>query len=105
MGTRAERGMSAPPEVVFSTATDPERIDAWLPGALRTDGPTPSSRSDDELHARWDGPDGTAELRVAPADAGGARVRLELPAGADAGLADESLVNLEREVAENLTAG
>ncbi|WP_328343600.1 hypothetical protein [Micromonospora sp. NBC_00421] len=105
MGVRAERGMSAPPEVVFSTATDPDRTDAWLPGTLRADGPAPTTRSDHELRARWDGPDGAAELQVAPADAGGARVRLELPAGSADGLADESLVNLEREVAENLTAG
>ncbi|MFI9641013.1 hypothetical protein ACIG87_13250 [Micromonospora sp. NPDC051925] len=105
MGTLAERGMSAPPEVVFSTATDPDRIDSWLPETLRVDGTAPTTRSDHELRARWDGPNGTAELRVAPADAGGTRVRLELPAGSAAGLADESLVNLEREVAENLTAG
>ncbi|WFE94407.1 hypothetical protein [Micromonospora sp. WMMD987] len=105
MGVLAERGMSAPPEVVFSTATDPDRIDAWLPAPLRVAGAAPASRSDDELKARWDGPDGPAELRVEAADAGGARVRLELPAGSADGLADESLANLEREVAENLTAG
>ncbi|MEV4842791.1 hypothetical protein AB0K20_06180 [Micromonospora matsumotoense] len=105
MTATAERGMSAPPEVVFSTATDPDRIDAWLPEPLRADGAAPTRRYDHELRARWDGPDGAAELEVTPGDAGGARVRLELPAGSAAGLADESLANLEREVAENLTAG
>ncbi|MEH0842869.1 hypothetical protein V6U81_10815 [Micromonospora sp. CPCC 205711] len=104
MGTHAERGMSAPPEVVFSTATDPDRVSAWLPNSLRRNGDGPAETDGEQLRARWEGDAGAAELRVEPADAGGSRVRLELPEG-DPGLADETLTNLAREVAENLTAG
>ena len=38
MAAHAERGMSAPPEVVFNTAIDPDRAAAWLPEPLRQDG-------------------------------------------------------------------
>jgi hypothetical protein len=112
MAARAERGMSAPPEVVFNTATDPDRASAWLPEPLRTDGGRrPEVVSAGEMHARWSSdsaPDWSAEIRVEPADAGGARVRLDLAAAGERdadGLADETLANLAREVADNLTAG
>ncbi|MFF5175061.1 hypothetical protein ACFY3U_20820 [Micromonospora sp. NPDC000089] len=104
MGVHAERGMSAPPEVVFSTATDPDRVSAWLPDALRRDGDRPAEVDGDGMRARWRSDGGSAELRVEAEDTGGSRVHLELPDG-DPGLADESLANLSREVAENLTAG
>ncbi|SCL12926.1 hypothetical protein [Micromonospora inyonensis] len=112
MTTRVERGMSAPPEVVFSTATDPDRATAWLPEPLRTDGAERPQVEPDGLRARWSsssGPGWSAEIQVEPADAGGARVRLDLTGGSgeqdtDA-LADQTLANLAREVAENLTAG
>ncbi|MGC4807121.1 hypothetical protein [Micromonospora sp. DT233] len=111
MAGHAERGMSAPPEVVFSTATDPTRAASWLPPPLRADGDSRPDVSAEELTARWasdSAPGWSAEIRVEPADAGGARVRLDL-AGAsgqpDPGLADETLDNLAREVADNLTAG
>ena len=109
MGTRAERGMSAPPEVVFNTATDPDRASAtsvpnrsrqWKPSAV------PPRRTSARL-ARWSSgsaPGWSAEIQVEPADAGGSRVRLDLTGG-DNGLADETLANLAREVADNLTAG
>ncbi|WP_329111470.1 hypothetical protein OG792_27645 [Micromonospora sp. NBC_01699] len=107
----AERGMSAPPEVVFNTATDPDRVDAWLPAPLRRDGGTPAGITD-PLGAHWrtsGSPTWSARLQVRPGDAGGASVRLELAADPqDRGLdrlADESLVNLAREVADNLTPG
>ncbi|MFI6763011.1 hypothetical protein ACIBF5_28160 [Micromonospora sp. NPDC050417] len=108
---RAERGMDAPPEVVFNTATDPDRVDAWLPAPLRRDGGAPA-RVTDTLGAHWEttgSPTWSARLHVRPTDAGGAEVRLELEAdppdhGLDQ-LADESLVNLAREVEENLTPG
>ncbi len=35
MNYRAEKGFSAPPEVVFNVATDPDRLPRWLPGPLR----------------------------------------------------------------------
>lgn len=112
MGAHAERGMSAPPEVVFSTATDPDRATAWLPSSLRPDGQPRADRVDGELRARWTStaaPGWSAELSVDPQDAGGSHVRLALEADQEqqdlAGLADESLANLAREVAENLTAG
>ncbi|MGN9777901.1 hypothetical protein ACTMS0_19375 [Micromonospora sp. H33] len=102
-----ERGMSAPPEVVFNTATDPDRASAWLPEPLRADGTLAEHVSEEELSARWRAAgDWTAELRVDPADAGGARTRLDLTGGDDADrLADEALASLAREVADNLQAG
>jgi uncharacterized protein YndB with AHSA1/START domain len=103
----AERGMSAPPEVVFSTATDPDRASAWLPQPLRADGSPAEEVSADELRARWSAAgEWSAEIRVEPAQAGGARTRLDLTGGADADrLADEALASLAREVADNLQAG
>ncbi|MEU3456393.1 hypothetical protein ABZ671_22765 [Micromonospora sp. NPDC006766] len=105
----AERGMSAPPEVVFNTVIDPDRAAAWLPEPLRQDGDRrPELVSGAEMCARWcsdSAPGWSAEIRVKAADAGGAQVRLDL-AGADAdGLAEKTLANLAREVADNLTAG
>lgn len=111
MPARAVRGMSAPPEVVFSTATDPDRASAWLPEPLRADGSPAAQISDAELRARWGDGDTawSAEIRVEPADAGGARIQLDLadPSGGSEpdALADEALANLVREVADNLQAG
>lgn len=112
MGAHAERGMSAPPEVVFSTATDPDRASAWLPEPLRHDGDERPEVGSEGMRARWTSttaPGWCAEIEVEPADAGGARVRLDLAAEpadrAVDGLADQTLANLAREVAENLTAG
>lgn len=109
MAAHAERGMSAPPEVVFNTAIDPDRAAAWLPEPLRRDGDRrPEVSSAEQLRARWcsdSAPDWTAEIQVEAADAGGARVRLDLAGGDVDGLADETLANLAREVADNLTAG
>ncbi|GIG91865.1 SRPBCC family protein [Plantactinospora endophytica] len=109
---RAERGISAPPEVVFNTATDPERVSAWLPAPLRQpDVPGPELVADD-LRARWrsaGSPDWSARLQVAPVEAGGATVRLELEADPPdrrlGEIADESLASLAREVDDNLTPG
>ncbi|MCF0092213.1 hypothetical protein AB0B39_27030 [Micromonospora sp. NPDC049114] len=108
MPARAVRGVSAPPEVVFNTATDPARASAWLPAPLRSDGSPPAEISGEEMRARWGDADWAAEIRVAPADSGGARVQLDLTDGSDADpdqLADEALTNLAREVADNLQAG
>ncbi|MFC0006081.1 hypothetical protein [Micromonospora siamensis] len=107
MAQHAERGMSAPPEVVFNTATDPDRAAAWLPEELRRAGTQRLENVDaDEMRARWtcDSAGWAADIDVEPGDAGGARVLLDL-AGPDHGLADEILDNLAREVADNLTAG
>ncbi|GAA3766187.1 hypothetical protein [Micromonospora maritima] len=105
MASHAERGMSAPPEVVFNTATDPDRSSAWLPEELRRSGDCQVEVVDaEDMRARWSARDWSAEIDVEPADAGGARVRLDL-AGPDHALADEILANLDREVADNLTAG
>lgn len=110
MAAHAERGMSAPPEVVFNTAIDPDRAAAWLPEPLRQDGSRrPEVISIEQMRATWyseSAPDWSAEIRVEAADAGGARVRLDLGGADDApGLAEETLANLAREVADNLTAG
>jgi hypothetical protein len=113
MDAQAERGMSEPPEVVFSTATDPGRAAAWLPAALReADAPEVDA---DALRARWHDSGGTcsAALEVRPVPAGGATVRLALAAAdgtSDAGekpsgVASDALERLASEVAENLTAG
>lgn len=107
MGSHAERGMSAPPEVVFNTATDPDRSAAWLPEKLRRSGSHRVEIVDDaDMRARWtsDSAGWAADIDVEPADAGGARVRLDL-SGTDHGMADEILASLAREVADNLTAG
>jgi hypothetical protein len=107
MGSHAERGMSAPPEVVFNTATDPDRSAAWLPEELRRSGTHRVEIVDTEdMRARWSAADAgwSADIDVEPADAGGARVRLDL-SGTDHGMADEILNSLAREVADNLTAG
>ncbi|MEV1286468.1 hypothetical protein [Micromonospora sp. NPDC049679] len=107
----AERGVSAPPEVVFNTATDPDRTSAWLPEQVR--GTTTTARpaaTADDLRARWGAETGwPVALQVHPGEAGGAMVRLELagdvPHDELAELAKASLVNLAREVADNLTPG
>ncbi|MGC4893043.1 hypothetical protein [Micromonospora sp. DT31] len=105
MADHAERGMSAPPEVVFNTATDPDRLSAWLPEKLRRSGDFRVEVVDaEDMRARWGAADWSAEIGVRPADAGGARVRLDL-AGPDHGTAEEILASLDREVADNLTAG
>jgi hypothetical protein len=106
---RAERGMSAPPEVVFNTATDPNRVSAWLPAPLRRDGVPGPDLAAADLAARWRAPNWSARLQVSAIDAGGATVRLELEADPPdqrlPEIADESLASLAREVADNLTAG
>ncbi|MEQ4301447.1 hypothetical protein ABNF97_08660 [Plantactinospora sp. B6F1] len=112
MTARAERGISAPPEVVFNTATDPDRVAAWLPAPLRENGAPDPELSVAGLWARWhsaDPPDWSVRLRVSPVAAGGATVQLELEADPSqrrlAELADEMLVSLAREVDDNLTPG
>ncbi|GIJ38658.1 SRPBCC family protein [Micromonospora andamanensis] len=104
----AERGVSAPPEVVFNTATDPDRISSWLPEQLLSGDPAPEGDAG-ELRARWTArrTDWSADLTVEPVDAGGSRLRLELAGGGEDvdRLADEVLDSLAREVADNLQAG
>jgi len=109
---RAERGMSAPPEVVFNTAIDPCRTAYWLPEPLRVNQDSPPEVTVRDLRARWHragAPTWSAQLEVAPTDAGGASVRLELSADPPQRrlreIADESLAGLARAVADNLTAG
>jgi hypothetical protein len=107
--------MSAPPEVVFNTAIDPDRVGAWLPAPLgEGEYRRPEQDTTEEtFDARWDcGPRGgwSARLQVVPLDPGGATARLEVDADPSdqrqlARIADESLARLAREVADNLTAG
>ncbi|HEX6967762.1 MAG TPA: hypothetical protein VF174_02900 [Micromonosporaceae bacterium] len=101
--------MSAPPEVVFNTATDPSRATGWLPTPLRDNGWHPADVGG-PLQARWPGSDGwSAELWIGQIDAGGSLVRLELTADLPEDrlltIADEVLAKLARHVADNLTAG
>lgn len=96
--------MPAPPEVVFSTATDPARA-AWLPDELRDTSADRDAHGDaGELSARWRD---RAWLRVWPEPTGGARVELELRDDGDhaADAAERALADLERAVTDNLTAG
>lgn len=95
-------GMSAPPEVVFSTATDPERRDGWLPHELRL-GPTETG-SDTFAVQLASGSSSAGVLQVRPGDAGGALV--ELSVSADGGAEPEEILgNLERMVTDNFNAG
>ncbi|MCW6009002.1 hypothetical protein K1W54_31335 [Micromonospora sp. CPCC 205371] len=89
--------MSAPPEVVFNTATDPARS-GWLPGELRTARPEVDI---DRLSARWQH---RAMLTVRPNPAGGADVELQVDGGAGDAAA-RALDDLARAVDDNLTAG
>ncbi len=89
--------MSAPPEVVFSTATDPDRRSAWLPGGLGVEPADPEA-----LEARLTG-DADGTLSVRPGDAGGSSV--ELSVGGRAPEPDDLLRALEREVSDNFNAG
>lgn len=108
MNVRAERDMSAPPEVVFNTATDPTRMSAWLPAELSRERPHIDV---DRLRARYDGScqpcSGTLRVRSTPV--GGALVEFELVADSRqpslTETAERSLARLAREVADNLTAG
>ena len=107
----AERGMDAPPEVVFNTATDPARA-AWLPAPLRRDSVRTPNLASAELHAQWStgsAPAWSARLQVRAVDSGGATARLDLEADTAehrlSEIADESLANLAREVDDNLTPG
>lgn len=107
---RAERGMSVSPDVVFNTATDPNRASAWLPEQLRVGGAGAVEQAELPLRARWVTPDGwSAGLLVEPGGVGSAIVRLELTGTAPqprlTALAEDSLANLAREVADNLNAG
>jgi hypothetical protein len=102
----AERGMSTPPEVVFNTATDPDRLDGWLPEPLRAEGKPRERRA---LGARWESAGWSAVLKTEPADPGGARVHLDLggdlPDDQLTQLARDSLARLAEYVDDNLTAG
>lgn len=96
---RAEKGFSAPPEVVFNLVTDPDRLARWLPEQLRVadtgreclrvawndpptrDGPPPDGPEyrlvvlPDQWRVEWrpSGPDGWAGyIQVRQSAAGGA---------------------------------
>jgi hypothetical protein len=107
----ARHGMPEPPEVVFNTATDPNRADAWLPGPIRAAGverPTAMREGPSEvLSAEWTAGEISAAIEVRPDPAGGAAVALGL-SGSEPGLtelAERSLADLAREVADNITPG
>lgn len=112
MAGRAERGMSAPPEVVFNTATDPSRYSGWLPEPLWRSGRSRPITGAQTLRVRWEsnGQAGwSADLRVQAGGAGSTRVCLDITADEPdhrlTELADTSLASLARHVADNLTAG
>jgi hypothetical protein len=102
MSRHATCGISAPPEVVFSTATDPDRRDGWLPQELDL-GPVENGPDSYEVQLAA-GSSTAGVLHVRPGDAGGALV--ELSVAADGGTeAEEMLSNLERIVTDNFNAG
>jgi hypothetical protein len=100
--------MSAEPEVVFSTATDPTRVAGWLPAPLHR----PPAATEPGISATWRDEAGVwrADLVVEDTPVGGAIATLEMTAdgldeGGLAAVAEEALFQLDREVADNLTAG
>jgi hypothetical protein len=99
---QAVRGISAPPEVVFDTATDPDRHGAWVPSDLWVDRSDPD-RLEVRLTAASGGQAGT--LRVRPGDSGGSSVELRFEDGSAGGSPDDILRALDREVADNFNAG
>ncbi|HEX8629649.1 MAG TPA: hypothetical protein VF755_15895 [Catenuloplanes sp.] len=104
----ATRGMSAPPEVVVNTATDPDRQTAWLPGPWRT---ATEQAGEDDFTVRLTGADdgaGSGVLQVRAGASGGSSVELRLDddaAGAELGPPQQILDNLEREVVDNFNYG
>jgi hypothetical protein len=101
MSAHASRGMSAPPEVVADTATDPARRGGWLPAHLRVD-PVQPSEGGYRIRLSTDG--GVAGvLHVRPGDSGGSSVDLEVD-DPDS-VPEELLGDLDRAVADNLNAG
>ncbi len=102
--------MSAPPEVVFNTATDPHRLARWLPEPLCQHHSYRPQMTTETFSARWSAPAGwTARLQVDPIAAGGAMVWLELEADPPGQpldeIVEESLASLALQVEENLTPG
>ena len=102
MSRHATCGISAPPEVVFSTATDPDRRDGWLPRELRL-GPVQNGPDAFQVELSA-GSSQAGVLQVRPGDAGGALVELSVSAD-DGAEPEEILGNLERMVTDNLNAG
>lgn len=108
MAGHAVRGISAPPEVVFSTATDPDRQASWLPAAWRTD---PAGTGGDDFAVRLLPPDEggwSGVLQVRAGDAGGSSVELRVDGSGDGtgpGEPAQILDRLEREVVDNFNAG
>ncbi|HWH02007.1 MAG TPA: SRPBCC family protein [Pilimelia sp.] len=124
MSYTVTRDFSAPPEVVFGTATDPDRWGRWLPSGvtLQRDGsdglrvqlPQGSQTvrwqvAPDELRvvARAEGQPWSGTLEVVPGAAGGSTARLAIDG--DSGrlrpAAEQALARLEDEVADNFNAG
>lgn len=111
MRAHVERGVSAPPEVAFNTATDPDRLGAWLPAPLRARGSRPEVEGK-AMRASWPRSGSapwSAAVRVRAVGSGGALIEFDLdgdlPEGRLTALADESLARLAEHVADNLTAG
>jgi len=102
MTRRATLGMSAPPEVVFSTATDPDRQGAWLPSGFDL-GPASAGSAEFEVELRSD-ESATGSLAIQPGDSGGSTVDLTVPDGEGAG-PEEILRSLDRAVSDNFNAG
>ncbi|MEV4622854.1 hypothetical protein AB0J74_29600 [Asanoa sp. NPDC049573] len=107
MSVRRVRGMSAEPEVVFNTATDPARV-GWLPAPLHRRPAT----TEPDLFATWRDEAGAwwADLRVDDVPTGGALAVLEMAADGldDRGLApvvEQSLFDLDREVDDSVSPG
>jgi hypothetical protein len=101
MAAHATRGISAPPEVVADTATDPARRGGWLPAHLQVE---PVQATEGALQVRLSTDQGPAGvLSVRPGDSGGSSVDLRVDDPDSS--ADEILVSLDRTVADNFNAG
>jgi uncharacterized protein YndB with AHSA1/START domain len=119
----------APPEVVFNSLTDPDRMDRWLPIGVRarllsadrlvvaSDGYTwhyEFTAVPAELRLSWramDGPDVDGEADVDDAGAGGSVVHVQLNADERVDRPQirqylhEAMDRLQRDVSDNFNAG
>lgn len=122
-------GLTAPPEVVFNSLTDPDRVNRWLPLGVRAerfDGhglrlvtADASTAFDidtdvDNMHVSWQSPDDQrlhARARVDDGPAGGSQVYMlvSIPDGTDEkrvhSVLAETMHHLQRDVSDNFNAG
>ncbi|MEV0129361.1 SRPBCC family protein [Dactylosporangium sp. NPDC050688] len=121
-------GFTAPPEVVFGTLTDPDRVARWLPSGVTADRAGPDryriraggtvvvcevATVPDDLRLEWrlaDRPGVHGTFRAEDGPAGGAQVHISVDtpdAGPDRVLAlvGDAMRRLQLDVSDNFNAG